>query len=377
MEDGSRKLVFEYPFIQDGFFYALGMDFADYSRTIYRFSLKSGLSDEILVKDYDFQEIAAYKNGQLLGLDANTKNIVTIDSATGKRMDTIVSAGGHNISGIAYNTANDQVYSLLNTQVVRWENDKPVTIDYVSQGNQLNVLYTGLWNGKYTFIDNDGIRSFDAVLAKDKIKPLTIWSIERGLLDSKMISKFIGLYPTTPVVLRDTMEEDALEKVSRVVLTGDGSIDIFAVSSRIIDGRKLFDRGYAYELDSAVLKEDVLSMYPQIQSYLIQNDALFGFPVMVYPDYWTVRPDLLEEAQLEPIPEHIEDYYDKMLLWYEENYDSRPAVTFDGMPTVQEEWSHAIFNLLNQYVYTYATEDKPISFNTPVFRTILEKLAGL
>ena len=375
--DESQKLVFEHSFIQDGFFYALGMDFADYSRTIYRFSLENGQGDEVLVKDHEFQEIAAYKNGQLLGLDTNTRNIVTIDAATGKMIDEIEIAGGYGISAMAYDATNDQVYSVLNTQVVRWEKDKPVTVDYVSQGDQSNVLYTGLWDGKYTFINNEGIYSFDTVLATDKVKPLTIWSIEQGLVDSKLISKFIGIYPQTPIVLFDHIEEDALEKVSSVMLTGDDSIDIFAVSSRDIDGRKLFDRGYAYELDSVVLNEDVLSMYPQIQDYLIQNGALLGFPVIVYPDYWTVRPDLLEEAQLGPIPECIEDYYNMMILWYEENYNSRPVVTFNGIPTVQEEWRHAISNLLKQYVYTYATEDKPISFNTPVFRTILEKLASL
>ena len=55
-------------------------------------------------------------------------------------------------------------------------------------------------------------------------------------------------------------------KISTASIVGDTSIDIFAVSSQQVDGKEIFKRGYAARLDSMTLKDDVLSMYPQIQN---------------------------------------------------------------------------------------------------------------
>lgn len=103
---------------------------------------------------------------------------------------------------------------------------------------------------------------------------------------------------------------------------------------------------------------------------------MFGFPAALWTRYWTVSPELLEEAQLGAIPERLDDYYDMMRLWYEEYGGDHPAVLFDGNQTVQGAWREAIYLLTSQYIYAYASGEQPLTFNTPVFRAALEKVAA-
>ncbi len=376
-EDGTQNVFLQYPVIQNGFLYALCMDFSDYSNDLYRFSLENGKNYQVSTDDYAFQELTAYREGQLLGLDFHTRNLVAIDATTGKAVDEIGASSGYSIGAIAYDSMNDRVYSLCDAELVRWENKKPVTIDYLAAGDASDALYVGIWQGQYSFVDRTGIYTCDTASAASKAKPLTIWSDVTGLLDSKQLSNFMKLYPQIPVVVRNAEDQNELEKISTASITGDTSIDIFAVSSQQVDGKEIFKRGYAARLDSMTLKDDVLSMYPQIQNYLTNNGDLFGFPAALWTKYWSVQPGFLEEAGFDAAPERIGDYYDMMLLWYEDNYNSHPTVTFNGNRTIQEEWREAIWFLTSQYVYTYASDEKPLSFNTAVFRAALEKVALL
>lgn len=104
---------------------------------------------------------------------------------------------------------------------------------------------------------------------------------------------------------------------------------------------------------------------------------MFGFPAALWTRYWTVSPRPLEEAGLGAIPERLDDYYDMMRLWYGEYGGDHPAVLFDGNQAVQGAWREAIYLLTSQYIYAYASGDQPLTFNTPVFRAALEKVAAL
>lgn len=376
-EDGSPNGILQYPVIRNGYLYALYISFADYSSKLCRFSLEGGKAAVVPTNGYSFQEMTAYRDGQLLGLDSNTRKIVAVDAATGKMTDEIGSPAGYSVGAVAYDAADDRVYSLCDAEVLRWEGKRPVTVGYLSADSASGALYAGIWNGQYTLVDNTGLYACHTALGEGGVRPLVIWSAVQGLLDSKLTAGFMRLYPQTPVVVRGAESDNPLERVSTVNITGDAGVDIFAVSSHDMDGGEVFRRGYAAGLDSAILKDDVLSMYPQIQEYLTRNGILFGFPAALWTRYWTVSPELLEEAQLGAIPELIDDYYDMMRLWYEEYGGDQPAVLFDGNQTVQGAWREAIYLLTSQYIYAYASGDQPLTFNTPVFRAALEKVAAL
>ena len=378
-EDASKALLFQYPVIQNGFLYVLCLDDSDYSNDLYRFSLEDGKSFRLSSRNYAFQELVAYREGQLLGLDFDTQKIVVIDSITGKTVGEIGESKGYYIRGIAYDRPNDKVYSLCDAEVVRWENKNPVTVGYLMTGDVADVLCVDILNGQYAIIDRTGVYVNETVSSTPDVKPVTIWSSVKGILDSEILSDYAKLYQNAPPAIRygDDNNENDKEYINTVCITGDASVDIFIVMSHNVDGEELFGRGYAAQLDSTVLENDVDTMYPQIRDYLVYHDALLGFPVDLWPKYWTVNTELLAEAHLDEIPVSLDDYYDMMLSWYEENYGSNPAVGFSSNQTVREEWIEAIYWITSQYIYTYASDSKPLSFNTPEFRAILEKVSML
>lgn len=374
--DASMNIIIEYPMIQNGALYTLCTDPADYTQALYRFSLDNGQGARISTSDYTFQEIVAYRDGQLLGLVHNTRKLVVIDGMTGKTVDEIGTLSGSSVGAIAYDAARDMVYSRSDAEVVRWEKQKPVTVGYMTAEDAGSALFVGLRNGQYILICHTGLYACDTA-SGEATKPLTIWSMAEGLLDSKLLLTFTELNPQTPVVVRGTADDDPLDKLVTSSMTRDASIDIFTVSSQDIDSQEIFIRGYAAPLSSSLLIDDLGSMYPQIRDYLIQDDILFGFPAALWTRYWTVQPELLETSELGAVPKLLDDYYDMLLRWYKDNYHSHPGMTFDGSHTIREQWQEAIYLLISQYIHTYASNEKPLSFNTPVFRAALEKIITL
>ncbi|MEG0638638.1 MAG: hypothetical protein RR824_01280 [Clostridia bacterium] len=373
----SGHLLVRYPVIQNEFLFMLCFDASDSTNKLYRFDLKSGKQVPLPINNYEFTELIAYRNGQLLGIDQSTQSLVAIDAVTGKAVDEIKIPSNY-IYAIAYDSVGDQLYSLLDAQVVRWENQQPVTIDYLAVDEASQPIYIGIWNGHYTYVDQAGISICNTALETANVTPLTIHVSDAvGLLNSRLTSGFMKRYPQYPVIIDNSDGLNTMEEISTAITTKDASVDIFLVSNRQVDSKTLLKHGYAARLDSTLLQNDVLSMHPQIQDYLLKDGNLYGFPADLWPQYWTVQPKLLEEAELGATPSLIEDYLDMMLLWYENNGSNPKRITFNENRTIQEEWCDAIDFLCSQYVYTFASNDEPLSFNTPVFRAALEKLALL
>ncbi len=379
LEEGFQKPLLQSPFIQKGFLYTLYYNFTDHSKKIYRFSLENGAGTPIETRDHGFEEILPYKNDQILGFDFYTQTLMLIDPKTGSIINEIGTLKGISNGAVAYDFLEDRIYALCDGQLFQLQNKNPIPVDYLPPGSdQQDATYVGLWHKRYIFISQStGLYSFGGEIRALENNPLTIWSEENNMIDSNILSDYKKVYPQSAFTLYNGGNENALEKISSTILTGDQGIDLFLVTSSSIDGKELFHRGYGYPLESSILREDVLLMYPKIQDYLMPNNTLIGFPIDLWPHYWTVYPQLLEEAQLGSIPDNLSDYHDIMLLWYQEHYANHPQVTFDGRQRAQAQLEDAIRTLTSYYVHTYASKEEPLSFNTPAFRAALEKIAPL
>lgn len=382
LEDGVGNVWFRNPFVQHGFVYVLYTNPETNMTEVYRFSLESGEGTRIATDQYYLWQIAPYKDGQILGVaqDSSTWDIIALDASSGKLMTEIAKPSGGSVGAVAYDSKNDKIYYLSDIELMLLENQKPITVDYLATNSGTSALYTGIWEGQYVFLESSGLYTCntDPRGSISKIKPLTLCYSGRSFLSTDLLPKFTKLYPQTPIVVRSIESaRDVLEKIVLDNLTRDASIDIFMIRNGLMDRDTFYKRGLADPLTSTALVDDVASMYPQIQDYLTQDGVLYGYPEDLYPQYWAVRPELLEEAQLGPIPETIDDYLDMMLLWYENFFSSRPEYTFSDSQTVEDEWRSTVRFLISQYIYAYASTDKSVSFNTPPFRSALEKLSTL
>lgn len=215
-----------------------------------------------------------------------------------------------------------------------------------------------------------------AVAPDHSVRKVTIWYEPDTFPMTNLFDDFMETHPDVAISIVGIKDEDPLERLFAVNLKGESEIDFFVLPGDV-DSQMLFKRGYAAPITSAKLMADIQSMYPQVQRFVMRDDMLFAFPVILYLDYWTVNLGLLERAGYDAIPETLNDYFDMMLAWYE-SHDATPAdYLFEAANRgVENEQIDSAKLVMGQMLYAQAV-DASLSFNSPVFRAVLEQLSRL
>ena len=144
----------------------------------------------------------------------------------------------------------------------------------------------------------------------------------------------------------------------------------------MINSHSIFSRGFAAPIYSETLQQSINRMYPQIQALLMQDDVLWGYPVNLYPDFWSVRPALLEKYGY-AVPETMDEYVDMLLDWYANHADEVENVTFNENRTIRAQQVNTASMLLKQYILMHADGDTLLSVQSPQLAASIEKLTSL
>ena len=377
-EDGLRYVIFDHPVIRNDALFVLYTDPEAYGdKALYRFSLADGKGEKIETGARSLSELASYQHEQLMAVDCNTMELVPIDTQSGKVLQPFDAFKAFDDGSIAYDPQSKRLFFIHGTELMASCNQKTETVDYLPFNGAAGAAYAGLWDGHYVVLDTTGLYVCATKAQQTAASLVTLWYRPNTFPFPEVLNKFMLENPGTYIVARGTEGDDPLEILTSANMSRDGSIDIFVLPSYLVDSQQIFRRGYAQPLNSELLKNDALTMYPQIRSYLMREDTLLGYPVDIYPDYMTVRLALLEEAGFDGIPQTVDEYLDRMLQWYDENYNSCPSYSFDGSATVAMQWRHTAGMLIGDFIRAYAPDDGPISFDRPSFRSALERLAAL
>lgn len=193
---------------------------------------------------------------------------------------------------------------------------------------------------------------------------------------------FAQLYPEVSIAFADM--EGAVEKETyeQAVLSGSDACDIYLLSGNA-DLKGLINRGLAAPLPDEVLQADVQAMDWALTE-LVTNEAgvLCALPITLYPNYTSVRADLLAETGLGEVPETVNDYVDLMVKWYtEEDFaPAREQYRFDE--EAANALRNACYKLLYAYIHAYThcdlmPEGQALTYNTPALREALTQLLPL
>ena len=372
--EGNRRYVTFYdPVVLDGFLYTLFMDPDTYSMAFCRFSLQSGAAEQIDLGDFDPYHISTYTDGELLLQEQSLPpRVARYDPRTG-RLTIIMSMADEDSDRPVYDTESGRLYFLSNMQLMRYDG----RVEPVDQFPVEDFIdYAGLWQGQYVALtgkglyvgntqENSGVQEYT----------LTLWADTS--LNRDIVRAFQLAHPEILVNVLSGESENPLEKLTAESLSRSTNIDLFLMHSYSIDSQTIFDRGFAAPIESSALAADVKRMYPQVQEILTQSGQLMGYPLDLWLDFWTVRPDLLEKSGLGDVPETMADYCKMLLSWYDAAGAEGLGFTFDQSrsPDVQREMLVSL--LVSQYIRTYGSGNVPISFNTPIFRDLLSQVAVL
>lgn len=385
--DGLRYVLFSSPVMVNDELYLLSLnpDRMLGTKDIYRFSLADGRSEKIQVDTNGFTaynalepcELLASGSHELLVYDLNSNALLQVD--TERRQ--VVSAQftlPEKENGMFVSDNHGNLFFLSGMNVMRWDGQSLVAMDRVPFSGPLEAKAAVMWDVQYTVLSaSAGLYAYGEKSEDVTATVLTIWDGSGSFSRGEMLTRFMMEHPEIAVELVGNKEEDALEKLTMVNMTRDASIDLFLLPSYLIDSGEIYSRGFAAPIDSAFLADDVMRMYPQLRDFLMNGGTLYGYPAELWPNYWTVRQDLLAEAAIGTVPVTYEEYLDWMIQWYEENHDAKRDITFDGSRSIEEQRNSALDTLLVQYIRANASNDQPITFNTPEFRSSLEKIHSL
>lgn len=368
----SRYVIFSSPVIMDRSLYLLSMDpVAFQSYELCRFSLDTGAYTSVGLGALELDEIAPYKNGRLMAVDRNTGNLLALTPDGSGNADVIVQLPNSSDRYAAYDEANDAYYFLSGSTLMRYRNGFETVENVLPYETSL-----GLWYGRLIVKTSLGLYQCGPDGEKSQKNSLKIWTGSELAL-SELIVKFRAAYPDISVEVQTVQTDDPMERLMNESLSRDASIDLFVLSSHMINGQEIFSRGFAAPIQSELLQKNVQAMYPQVQALMTQNGTLYGYPLALYPDFWSVRPELLRESGMGDAAQTMEEYVDMLLLWYETYADADPGYTFNGSSAVRTQQVQTAFMLLCEYILNHAEDDAPISFRTPEIYRLMEKLASL
>lgn len=187
-----------------------------------------------------------------------------------------------------------------------------------------------------------------------------------GLFDKEIIQKFCLLNPESAVVLRsETSDNDA----TLAALSKSQDTDLFVLS---VPGNytAMMEKGYLSSIDhSALLESYVNSMYSEVRQALISADGkLYGYPVTMRTESWTLDQTGWEKVQLGQVPETYTEIMNLMEKWEEDYSEQWPEYTpielYGINDFVQKVVKQHILNSNGSYP----------DFTTPEFRALMKNI---
>lgn len=195
--------------------------------------------------------------------------------------------------------------------------------------------------------------------------------------DPYMIPAFLSDHPEIPLVIDNDFTVSRTQFIS-AIQSGDSSTDIYVLPDSW-NVWSLIDKGYARDLSPyPALRESVEAMIPQLQQAVTRGDQIFALPIALYASAWSVRPELLEAAGYDHIPETMTEFLEMQLDW---NRDKEGTYDFAFASTAYDGYDLRLYPFLemsvSEYITQYERPDQPLSFDTPAFRQVLAALEAL
>ena len=227
----------------------------------------------------------------------------------------------------------------------------------------LNMAAACSTGGRYAVATGSGLclRDLTSGRAAEKTE-----LVVGGTLDETLLARFAAENPDIAVVQIEN--QTALRAA---MLSGDSDFDVLLLNAP--GGFADYaGRGYLAEIDSEALRAWVGGLYPAIRDAVQRDGALFGVPIGLSPESWTVDTTIWEEAGLGELPQTYADVFAFIRQWMDEKAQDYP----DFAPC---DWNivgvpGAVWEAVRGYVLENETPGEPFSFDTPAFREAMSAI---
>ena len=325
------------------------------------------------------QDMTPYKDGKLLvkifdAEKADKPALAVVDPADNS-VSVKVTFEDDNEFGFVYQPETDTLYYATTSKLMAMNGfASAAQIAYVPAGNMDNsagACSAALLPGSlYVLNTPDGLIVRNTNSQVTTTGTLTVY----GGQPDPAATTFTQKYPQTPVTYNDEVDYISADALVQTMVSGDNSYDIYKVLIQYQDLQNMIQKGYCQDLSaSPKIGEEMANMYPFISNAVTQDGKIYAVPVYMGSRGLRMMPDVWAEAGLnDKIPSSFLGLLDFFVWWSEEGLDQHPDVQLLSDVT---DYGEALFRItMSQYVYNFQAENKELSFDTPLFRTMMQTL---
>lgn len=347
---------------------------------LYRVDRASG--EVVQTEIRSLTDLCAYKDGLLLARqeadqarieDDGSPKLVSIDKGS-LSVTTLCTLPEANLSAPAYDAANDRIYLASPAALYRMDSAYQIekcallSLRYVMDGAAALMR-----NDRYLVPSHDEPLGFIASETDPSLLPTQTLKIGMTYLDN-VTRDFANAHPEIALELMENFY--TTQSMAEVMLTASGEIDVYSIYLGNGSIAPLRDKGYYVDLSqSSILADTVSRMYPKFSAHCYSRDGqLFALPYAVQVRSMGYSPSGLKALGLteDALPSTYLELLDFLVDWVETNgYEDNDLPLFEGVYDIRQQLYYLIERV---YISSFLQSDEPFTYDTPLFRSLLEGL---
>ncbi len=334
-------------------------------RWLYRYDLSTG--DIAGIKNLGVFNYAVYQGTKvfLLQYKEDGRTVSTLDFTTKAIQPLFVPSG--DAGGLVYDSSADRLYYTGESKLMAYQPGGEARCVSVIPFSSQQAHAVLLQDRYFVAMGNGGLMYFYDLTAQQNTQQLKVLGGYSGDSGHKA---FLLSHPQVSVdVSQDVFEVGSTEDFIQGLITGTLDYDVMRMQTTDFDLSLLTRKGYCAPIDSPLLHEKVLQMYPQMQAAALQGGTLYAVPARVSVPMWEscYIPNWLS-AGLSPdeIPASYTEFLDFIVSWSQAN-------SFYVINEMGEYRSFLFSMLLGRYTALYEYSGEALTFDTPLFRDLLQQ----
>lgn len=373
-------------FVQNGEVVRLAENYGEgeTSYVVERYALDTGKLIGRSGADNTLRTLCSYKDGKYLALvqpqpgpedmELPMSQLAIYDPATGE-MNPVATLSGSYLNNVTYDPQSDTAYyccdATIYTVPLATGESRVSAYLPVNAWSGSDTTFAVLAGGMIVYANGDGayVRRLDA--PELAAGALTIAN-EGGTQKHMAV---VAEHPELNVTLASNYPQ-TMEELTTAMVSGTGSIDVFSLTTNANPIARLIEKGYAADL----------SGYPELMAVAGRMDArftdsvmrdgkLYGLPVSLYTNGMGVNADTMEKLGLtqEDLPTTWLEFLDFAANFHYDYGEENADVALMDL-----NMRGSLFQMIReQYVAAQLRDTGSISFDTPLFRKLMQALEAI
>lgn len=373
-------------FMQDGEVVRLAENYGqgESSLLVERYALDTGKLIAQQGVDSTLRALCAYKDGKYLALvqpvpgpedmEAPMTQMAVYDPATGGTTP-VATLNGSYLNNLTYDRESDTAYycgdaTIYAVPLATGESRVSAYLP-VNAWSGSDTTFAALSGGMIVYANGDGtyVRRLDA--PELAAGALTVAN-EGGTTKHMAV---VAEHPELNVTLASEYPQ-TMEELTTAMVSGTGSMDVLCLTTSYNPVERLIDKGYAADMSGyPELMAVAGRMDPRFTQSIMRDGKLYALPVALSTNTLGVNADVMEKLGLteSDLPTTWLEFLDFAANYYYDYGEENADVVLMDL-----NMRRSLFQMIrDQYVAAQLRDTGSVSFDTPLFRKLMQALEAI